>query len=236
MIDMQKTGRFITVCRKEKGWTQKQLGEQVGVSDRAVSKWERGKSFPDISLLEPLCECLGISVSEFFAGKRIESEEYHGVTERMLVEAIGSKRLYRLEAAVQVLNILAALAIVLPFLLPQNSFIPELNVTNGAFWLFGIVLCLVTEYLNKAIPAYEFRRTNMWIEGISGAATFALTVGASLLVSGGWKAMQGESFRESLPIILMGLAGGAIGVGCCLFMTWRRRQDWLREQGDEKNE
>ncbi|MCC8150637.1 MAG: helix-turn-helix domain-containing protein [Lachnospiraceae bacterium] len=233
MIDMQKTGSFIAACRKEKGWTQKQLGEQVGVSDRAVSKWERGKSFPDISLLEPLGDCLGVTVSELLAGQHIEAEEYHLVTERMLVEAIGPKRLYRLEIAVCVLDVLAALGIVLPFLLPKDTFMPELNATNCSFWMIAIVLCVITEYLHKAIPAYEFRRTNMWIEGISGAATFALTVGGSLLVSGGWKAMQGESFRENLPVILIGLAGGAIGVGCCLFMAWQRRKAWLREQEKE---
>ncbi|MCD8149654.1 MAG: helix-turn-helix domain-containing protein [Clostridiales bacterium] len=229
MINMQKTGSFIASCRKEKGWTQKQLGELVGVTDRAVSKWERGKSFPDISVLEPLGDCLGVTVSELLAGQHIEAEEYHLVTERMLVEAIGPKRLYRLEIAVRVLDVLAALGIVLPFLLPKDTFMPELNAANCSFWMIAIVLCVITEYLHKAIPAYEFRRTNIWIEGISGAATFALTVGASLLVSGGWKAMQGESFRENLPLFLMSSAGFAVGLVFCLFVTWQRRKYWLRK-------
>ena len=69
MVEPLELGRFISTCRKEKNLTQKQLGEELGVSDRAVSKWENGKSFPDISLIEPLCQILGISVSEFMLGK-----------------------------------------------------------------------------------------------------------------------------------------------------------------------
>lgn len=55
MVEPLELGRFISTCRKEKNLTQKQLGEELGVTDRAVSKWENGKSFPDISLIEPLC-------------------------------------------------------------------------------------------------------------------------------------------------------------------------------------
>ena len=65
MVEPLELGRFISTCRKEKNLTQKQLGEELGVTDRAVSKWENGKSFPDISLIEPLCQILDISVSEF---------------------------------------------------------------------------------------------------------------------------------------------------------------------------
>ncbi len=67
MIDVKKVGAFISECRKENEWTQKQLGEMLGGTDRAVSKWETGRSLPDIGLIEPLCELFGISVSEFLA-------------------------------------------------------------------------------------------------------------------------------------------------------------------------
>ena len=81
MVEPLELGRFISTCRKEKNLTQKQLGEELGVTDRAVSKWENGKSFPDISLIEPLCQILDISVSEFMLGKRIEPEHYQEETE-----------------------------------------------------------------------------------------------------------------------------------------------------------
>ena len=61
-MDKERTGQLITELRKEKGLTQKQLADALNVTDKAVSKWERGLSFPDISMLEPISEVLGISI------------------------------------------------------------------------------------------------------------------------------------------------------------------------------
>jgi len=69
-MDKEKTGQLITELRKEKGLTQKQLADALNVTDKAVSKWERGLSFPDISMLEPLSDLLGISIMEILAGER----------------------------------------------------------------------------------------------------------------------------------------------------------------------
>ena len=74
-MDKEKTGQLITELRKEKGLTQKQLAEALNVTDKAVSKWERGLSFPDISMLEPISELLGISIMEILAGERQSGEE-----------------------------------------------------------------------------------------------------------------------------------------------------------------
>ena len=69
-MNYEKTGKLIQELRKEKGLTQMSLAEKLGVTDRAVSKWERGKSFPDVSMLRPLAEALGISVCELLDGRR----------------------------------------------------------------------------------------------------------------------------------------------------------------------
>ncbi|MBQ3918783.1 MAG: helix-turn-helix transcriptional regulator [Oscillospiraceae bacterium] len=71
-MDNMKTGALIAQMRKEKGMTQKALADSIGVSNAAVSKWETGKGFPDISLLEPLSNALGLTVSEILAGERLE--------------------------------------------------------------------------------------------------------------------------------------------------------------------
>lgn len=63
-MDNQKLGIFITELRKEKGLTQAQLAQKLNVTDKAVSKWERGVGFPDIKLLEPLADVLDISLLE----------------------------------------------------------------------------------------------------------------------------------------------------------------------------
>ena len=74
-MDKEKTGQLITELRKEKGMTQKQLAEALNVTDKAVSKWERGLSFPDISMLEPLSELLDIAIMELLAGERQDEDE-----------------------------------------------------------------------------------------------------------------------------------------------------------------
>ena len=68
-MDLEKTGELIATKRKEKGMTQKQLGEILTVSDRTVSKWERGVGFPDVSLVEPLSEALDLSILDIFRGE-----------------------------------------------------------------------------------------------------------------------------------------------------------------------
>lgn len=65
------TGAAIKKLRERKGLTQSQLANQIGVSDKAVSKWETAKGLPDISLIEPLAKALGISVTELFSGEQI---------------------------------------------------------------------------------------------------------------------------------------------------------------------
>jgi len=68
MLNLRKTGSFILIKRKEKGLTQAQLAERLHVSNKAVSKWENGRGFPDISLVEELCEILDVSIEELLKG------------------------------------------------------------------------------------------------------------------------------------------------------------------------
>lgn len=68
-------GRFIADCRKESNMTQRQIAEKLGITNRAVSKWETGKSMPDASLMLELCEALHISVNELLCGKRLNELE-----------------------------------------------------------------------------------------------------------------------------------------------------------------
>ena len=69
-MDAQKFGTFIAQCRKEKGMTQSELAAKIMVTDKAVSRWERGKGFPDINLLLPLAEALEVSVFELMHSER----------------------------------------------------------------------------------------------------------------------------------------------------------------------
>lgn len=68
-------GRFIADCRKKSNMTQNKLAEKLGITDRAVSKWETGKSIPDPSIMLELCEILNISVNELLCGKKLDEKE-----------------------------------------------------------------------------------------------------------------------------------------------------------------
>lgn len=87
-MDNRKTGVLIAARRQELELTQKELAERLNVSDRAVSKWERGAGFPDVSLLEPLADALDLSVLELIHGQReIPEERLSPQAERSVREA-----------------------------------------------------------------------------------------------------------------------------------------------------
>ena len=75
-MDQIKTGKFIASLRKEKGFTQVSLANRLGISDKTVSKWERGAGLPDVSLMLPLCEILEISVNELLTGEKLTDADY----------------------------------------------------------------------------------------------------------------------------------------------------------------
>ena len=110
-MDQIKIGRFIADERKRKGYTQKQLSEKLGISDKTISKWERGNGFPEVSLLLPLCDELEITVNELLSGERVSEEDYRKKAEVNMVnlvrEAQESKKKIILSAMVAALTILA---------------------------------------------------------------------------------------------------------------------------------
>lgn len=87
-MDTKKIGAFIALNRKEKGLTQEQLGEKLGVSNKTISRWENGNYMPDLSMLEPLSKELGITLNELLAGEKIEKEEEQEYAERNLMSTI----------------------------------------------------------------------------------------------------------------------------------------------------
>ena len=90
-MDLIKIGKFITEERKRKNYTQKQLADILVVSDRTISKWECGKGFPEVALLLPLCNELGITVNELLAGERLTGEEYMKKAEENMVDYLREK-------------------------------------------------------------------------------------------------------------------------------------------------
>lgn len=85
-MDQSKIGKFIASLRKEQNMTQFELAEKMGVSNRAVSKWETGKSMPDSGIMLELCEILKINVNELLSGERINTGEYYARAEEKMIE------------------------------------------------------------------------------------------------------------------------------------------------------
>ena len=71
-MNQEKTGKFIAELRKENNMTQMELADKLKVTDRAISKWENGRGLPDVSLFEPLCKELNISINELLKGEKIK--------------------------------------------------------------------------------------------------------------------------------------------------------------------
>ena len=85
-MDLGKIGKYIAGKRKALGMTQKQLAEKLNMSDKSVSKWERGVCLPDVSVYRELCEILGISINEFLAGEDIDAENVEKKSEDNIIQ------------------------------------------------------------------------------------------------------------------------------------------------------
>lgn len=112
-----KIGKFIAEERKQKKYTQRQLADILGISDKTVSKWECGNGFPEISLLLPLCEALEISVNELLSGERLSEVDYKKKAEENMVNFIKekeeNKKKYILALTIAVISTIIFIALIL---------------------------------------------------------------------------------------------------------------------------
>ena len=224
MTDLKEIGRFITECRKEKGLTQKALGEKLNVTDRAVSKWETGRSFPDVAILEQLCEELGISVSELLAGKRIDEELYQKETEKMLISSISNAQLYGYQIALHVLTLTAMILVCVPVLLFTNTN-AKLAAWISVFACILLTICIT--YLDKKIPGKPFRQSNRWIEGISGGLGFLMLSVVHLAISGGGNL---ESTKEKSIVFGWFVFCFIVVIVSCVAIANSRKRQYEQEQ------
>lgn len=142
-MDQQKIGRFIATERKEKGLTQAALAEKLGITDRAISKWETGKSLPDASLMLELSEILGINVNELLTGERIKVDEYQKIAEENLLEMrkkeeISNKKLLNFEIIICILGFLSLGAFMGIAVLADISWLLRSVIIGLAILVFGI--------------------------------------------------------------------------------------------------
>mgnify|MGYP001041631525 CR=1 FL=1 len=157
-MNQVQIGRFLAQERKRKGYTQKQLSEKLGISDKTVSKWECGNGFPEVSLLLPLCGELDITVNELLSGERVCEEDYRRKAEENMVnlvkEAQESRKKIILSAMVAGLALLAAVPlIVLSGALDLETWLRALLIAIGLVVIaIGIAIACI---LDREAGAFE---------------------------------------------------------------------------------
>ena len=142
-MNQVKIGKFISNCRKEKNLTQMQLAERLNITDRAVSKWETGKSLPDSAIMMELCEILGITVNDLLSGEVVKVDNYNKELEKTLIEMVkqkeeNDKRLLALE---WVIGILSTLVLLVPIIIA--SYLPMENWQRLVLCFSGFIPCFV---------------------------------------------------------------------------------------------
>lgn len=163
-MDQIKTGRFIACERKRKGYTQKQLADLLGISDKTVSKWECGNGFPEVSFLLPLCDELEVSVNELLTGERVPGHEYQKKAEENMMdlvkeaqdnkEALESKKKIILSAIVAGIVIAAAVPLfVVGGVFPMEAWVRCVLLGIGLLIVFaGIAVACI---LDRDVGAFE---------------------------------------------------------------------------------
>lgn len=114
-MDQVKTGKFLSETRKQRGMTQRELAEKIGISDKTISKWECGNSMPDISYLESLCNSLDITVNELLSGEQLSEQSYSEKAEENIMALMKENEINKKGGLLQILLgiALGCLAIVL---------------------------------------------------------------------------------------------------------------------------
>ncbi|MDD6656052.1 MAG: helix-turn-helix transcriptional regulator [Lachnospiraceae bacterium] len=145
-MDQIKIGKFIAACRKEKGYTQASLAEELGITDRAVSKWETGKSLPDSSIMLELCELLSINVNELLKGEHMDMEEYAKASQEIILDfkkrdEEKTRFLLKVETSMGILVVIAFSTIILmgAYLMNENHILGTGLILLSLVFLIGFI-------------------------------------------------------------------------------------------------
>ena len=136
-MDQVKIGKFIAECRRNVNLTQMQLAEKLGITDRAISKWETGRSLPDSSIMLELCGILGITVNDLLSGEVVTMDNYNKKLENNLLEMVrqkeeADKRLLTLEWVIAILScIILFVPVFVAAYLPMEDWLRTVLIFSG---------------------------------------------------------------------------------------------------------
>ena len=182
-MNQLEIGRFIADCRKKNNLTQMQLAERLGITDRAVSKWENGKSMPDSSIMLDLCDILCITVNELLSGEKINMENSNQKNEQLLLDM--AKELEKKNKIVW--SSMWAILIVSMAALITGIFIARFLIPEG-MWQLIIVLgvcvvflppCFYALKLEVSVGAYKCKNCDYEIVPTYKEAMIAMHIGTT---------------------------------------------------------
>ena len=158
-MDQLKIGKFIAECRKQKNLTQMQLAEKLGITDKAISKWERSIAMPDTSIMLELCDILGISVNELLSGEKISMENNNQKNEQLLLDMARelekkNKTIWNamwIIMTVSILGLIGGLAII-AFFMPEG---PWMLVAIISLCVVFLIPCFYALKLEVSVGAYK---------------------------------------------------------------------------------
>ena len=182
-MDQIKIGKFIASQRKLKGFTQAALAEKLGITDRAVSKWECGKGMPDVSIMLELCETFGITVNELLCGERISVENSNQKNEQLLLDLATeierkNKTIWTSMWAIMTVSMIAFLASMAAaaFLIPEGVW--QLVAILGSCVLF-LIPCFYALKLEVSVGAYRCKNCGHEIVPTYSEALRAMHLGTT---------------------------------------------------------
>ena len=158
-MDQIKIGRFIAACRKRANLTQLQLADRLDITDKAISKWERGITMPDTSIMLALCDILGISVNELLSGEKINMENSNQKNEQLLLDMAKelekkNKTIWSSMWAIMIVSMTALIAgiFIAAFLIPAGIW--QLITIISVCILF-LIPCFYALKLEVSVGAYK---------------------------------------------------------------------------------
>ena len=149
-MDQLKIGKFIAECRKKANLTQMQLAEKLSITDKAVSKWERGVAMPDTSIMLELCDILSISVNELLSGEKISMENNNQKNEQLLLDM--AKELEKKNKAVW--SSMWIIMIISITVLIAGIFIAAFLIPEGV-WQLVTILCVCVVFFIPCLYALK---------------------------------------------------------------------------------
>ena len=201
-MDLKKTGAMIAQLRRQKNLTQKELAEQLGITDKAISRWETGKGFPDVSILDRLANALDVTITEIVNGERSNPENVTGESDQAVLSALGYARGMLRTLSVVILAIVGVGLLFAPLVV--------LGANNIFLMVCGALLLTVAalvHFVRKTWPERRFRWLSILFLGVS--LTLEIVPRSAVLIFASGPSERIVEYVSCFDLSLVGYANAA---------------------------